>query len=83
MIHFLVPFLFFCNRKRDKLKILQWENNGFWLYYRRLEQGQFKWPEENSVDTVKISKRELRWLLDGLTLEQSQAHGAVKARTIL
>ena len=36
----------FCNRKRDKLKILQWQHNGFWLYYRRLERGKFKWPAE-------------------------------------
>ncbi|QQX27473.1 IS66 family insertion sequence element accessory protein TnpB [Heyndrickxia sporothermodurans] len=26
---------------RDKLKILQWDHNGFWLYYRRLERGNF------------------------------------------
>jgi len=34
----------FCNRQRDKLKILYWERNGFWLYYRCLEQGKFQWP---------------------------------------
>ncbi|WP_368494306.1 IS66 family insertion sequence element accessory protein TnpB [Bacillus toyonensis] len=29
------PCLFvFCNRSRDKLKILVWEHNGFWLHYR-------------------------------------------------
>ncbi|WP_221901478.1 IS66 family insertion sequence element accessory protein TnpB, partial [Bathymodiolus platifrons methanotrophic gill symbiont] len=36
----------FCNRSRDKLKILYWECNGFWLYYRRLGKGKFKWPAE-------------------------------------
>ena len=32
----------FCNRARDKLKILYWECNGFWLYYRRLDKGKFQ-----------------------------------------
>ncbi|GIM47264.1 transposase [Collibacillus ludicampi] len=78
------PCLFvFCNRKRDKLKILRWEHNGFWLYYRRLEKGKFQWPAEASSVPLKISRRELRWLLDGLSLEQRQAHPAVTARTIV
>ena len=34
----------FCNRDRDKLKLLRWDHNGFWLYYRRLERGHFQWP---------------------------------------
>jgi hypothetical protein len=34
----------FCGRERDKIKILQWDTNGFWLHYRRLEQGRFVWP---------------------------------------
>lgn len=32
----------FCNRNKDKIKILQWEHSGFWLYYKRLEKGKFK-----------------------------------------
>lgn len=69
------PCLFvFCNRQRDKLKILRWDHNGFWLYYRRLERGKFQWPAQKDAITVKISYRQLRWLLDGLTLEQKQAH---------
>lgn len=78
------PCLFvFCNRKRDKLKILHWDHNGFWLYYRRLERGQFQWPKDSESAPVKISYRQLRWLLDGLPLEQSQAHQEVKNRTII
>ena len=57
----------FCNRHRDKLKILYWERNGFWLYYRRLDQGKFQWPGDLDQQTVSLSWRELQWLLDGLS----------------
>ena len=53
------PSLFvFCNRQRDKLKILQWEVNGFWLFYRRLERGKFQWPAKSGSVPMKISRRE-------------------------
>ncbi len=78
------PCLFvFCNRQRDKLKILHWEHNGFWLYYRRLERGTFQWPVTAGSTPLKIGRRELRWLLDGLPLHQRQAHSVVTARTII
>lgn len=75
----------FCNRKRDKIKVLHWQNNGFWLYYRRLERGTFQWPSEDgtSTSTLTISYRQLRWLLDGLSFEQRDAHPEVTARTII
>jgi transposase len=76
------PSLFvFCNKQRDKLKILRWDRNGFWLYYRRLERGRFQWPSENSP--VAITYRELRWLLDGLSLIQPRAHQEVKERIVI
>lgn len=60
----------FCNKKRDKLKILHWDTNGLWLYYRRLERGTFHWPSNHgSLGPYKISRRQLNWLLDGLSLE--------------
>jgi len=77
------PCLFvFCNRERNKLKILYWEHNGFWLFYRRLERGTFQWPSDR-VGTVIVSSRELRWLLDGLELSQRQAHPKVIAETVI
>jgi transposase len=77
------PSLFvFCNRERNKLKILYWDHNGFWLFYRRLERGTFKWPT-GSEKTTSVTSRELRWLLDGLSLSQRQAHPQIVAETVI
>lgn len=77
------PCLFvFCNRQRDKLKMLYWEHNGFWLLYRRLERGTFQWPGPGD-SPLALSFRELRWLLDGLSLHQRQAHKQVMAQTVV
>ncbi len=65
----------FCNRERNKLKILHWQTNGFWLYYRRLEKGRFNWPDyESPNQAITLTRRELNWLLDGLPLDQKKAH---------
>lgn len=69
-----VGLFVFCNRGRDKLKILFWENNGFWLYYRRLEKGRFQWPQTSQTAPLTVNRRQLQWLLDGLELEQAKAH---------
>jgi transposase len=74
----------FCNKQRNKLKILHWDTNGFWLYYRRLERGKFHWPSGYSGSgPYKISRRQLNWLLDGLALEQKKAHPIVSAKTVI
>ena len=58
----------FCNRARDKLKILYWECNGFWLYYRRLDKGKFQWLGGGlNQQSVSLTVRELQWLLEGLS----------------
>ena len=63
----------FCNRGRNKLKILHWQTNGFWLYYRRLEKGCFNWPGHgNPNQAITLTRRELNWLLDGLPVEQKK-----------
>jgi transposase len=48
----------FCNRDRDKLKLLRWDHNGFWLYYRRLERGRFQWPRSLPTATCELRNDE-------------------------
>lgn len=73
----------FCNRKRDKIKILEWDHNGFWLHYKRLEKDTFKWPDKSTSKSIEVDQRQFRWLLDGLSINQNGAHPAVKERIII
>ncbi len=71
----------FCNRKRNILKILYWDRNGFCLWHKRLEKNYFKWPAYES-EVLAISNRELMWLLDGLDINNVNAHEKLKYSTI-
>lgn len=67
----------FCNKSKNKVKILQWDENGFWLHYKRLEKGTFKWPKYFEENAQKVEMKELGWLLDGLDIKQAKAHKKV------
>jgi transposase len=63
----------FCNRKRDTIKILYWDCNGFCLWQKRLERDRFNWPK-SAGEILEMTQRELHWLLDGLSLYQREAY---------
>jgi len=72
----------FCNRKRDMVKILYWDRNGFCLWHKRLEKDRFRWPE-TAEDVLTVQGYELAWLLDGLSLEQRMAHQRLEYEIIV
>ena len=59
----------FCGKRRDRIKVLFWEGDGFVLLYKRLENGSFKWPRTKE-EVKPISWQQFRWLMDGLEIEQ-------------
>lgn len=75
----LMPAVFvFCNRQRDKIKLLCWENNGFVLWYKRLESERFKWLKTAQKHPVNLTGKELNWLLDGLDILHNEPHKNMK-----
>ena len=64
----------FCNRRRDKLKILYWDKSGFVLWYKRLEASKFKWPRKDIQHTITLTSEQLNWLLDGYDITAMKQH---------
>ena len=59
----------FYNRKRDRVKMLIWDGDGFWLHYKLLEQGTFEMPAlENGQNGIELTRRDVELLLNGIEL---------------
>jgi len=72
----------FCNRNRDRVKILEWDTDGFWLYFKRLEKGHFRWPGVGDKPTMILSGEELDVLLGGVRVELKLRRNEVLERNI-
>jgi len=73
----------FCNRNRDRIKILEWDGDGFWLYFKRLEKGHFKWPTAGEQPTMTLTGEELSYLLGGTRIELKLKRNTVTQRQII
>ena len=62
----------FSNRRRNRVKILGWDRNGFWLLLKRLEQDRFVWPTAEAVPALTVEQ--LHWLLEGIDIGVVQRH---------
>lgn len=72
----------FCGRRRDRIKALYWEGNGFVLLYKRLESGSFRWPRSES-EARALTPQQYRWLMEGLSVDQPKVHRPVKGLKIV
>ena len=72
----------FCGNRCDRIKALWWDENGFVLLYKRLESGRFQWPRDAN-EARDITPQQLRWLMEGLSINQPKAHRPVKDLSVL
>lgn len=77
------PGLFvFCNRQRDKLKVLYWDKTGFALWYKRLEKEKFKWPYKHREASITVDHEQWDWLLRGLDFLAIKPHQRCQFSTV-
>jgi transposase len=72
----------FCNQRRDRLKVLAWDGDGFWLHFKRLERGHFRWPEADGASTMNLTGEELAVLLSGTRVELKLRRREIKEGNI-
>ena len=63
----------FCGKRRDRIKALLWEGDGFVLIYKRLAiSGAYQWPR-NKYEVRPLTWQQFDWLMSGIDIEQPKA----------
>ena len=64
-------YFVFCNKARNRMKVLYFDKNGFALWMKRLEQDRFKLHYRNG-QVVALDSDQFQWLLSGLDYAKLQ-----------
>lgn len=62
----------FHNGAKDRIKLLLWDRNGFWLLYKRLEKGTFPFDVRGEGARVEIERAQLAMLLEGMEWKRAR-----------
>ena len=65
----------FHNRRCNRIKLLLYDQTGFWLLFKRLEKDRFTWPRRAQAN-IELTTEQLHWLLEGIAVEAVRRHPA-------
>ncbi|WP_111979280.1 IS66 family insertion sequence element accessory protein TnpB [Algibacillus agarilyticus] len=71
----------FTNKRRNKIKCLFWEDNGFVLYYKSLAEDKFKWPKRGE-EVITLTGQQINWLLDGYDISAMQGYKKLQYESV-
>ncbi|MBG9368267.1 IS66 family insertion sequence element accessory protein TnpB [Streptococcus mitis] len=57
----------FCGRRKDRFKALYWDGQGFWLLYKRFENGKLNWPS-NEREVRELTSEQVEWFMKGFSI---------------
>lgn len=63
----------FCNRRRDRIKLLFFDRSGFVMVLKRLSEDRFRWPRRETT-VIALSTEQLHWILDGIDIDAMVRH---------
>jgi len=73
----------FCNRARNRVKIIYWESSGYWLLLKRLEKGCFAWPpHDDAREMLRLTSTELHALLGGLDFTKGRSRAWYRRKVL-
>ena len=64
--------MYYVARFGDRIKVLAWDQGGFWIFYKRLERGSFAWPAIGEDARVEMQSGDLLLLLSGVELAHTR-----------
>lgn len=64
----------FTNKRRNKVKVLYWDQSGFALWMKRLEEARFIWPQRVPEAVLTLTDEQLQWLLNGYDITLMTPH---------
>lgn len=73
----------FMNKRRNRIKLLYWDGDGLWIFYKRLEKGTFQLPPNTTdISQIQLPYNELLMIMEGIDLNSVKRRSRYQRQTL-